>query len=136
MITSRIPQVLTKLLLPSLSFFAFDNFAHCLDIIWYKEPLCMFFFLSFQFFSFFFSFFFCFCTSLTQGKRSFSWKIFQPSLPRVRLQISILGQGYGQESALGIKGLQIMGHDLCWVSVWQMAQEQRNAPIISMKCIL
>ena len=38
-IASRIPQVLTKLLLLFLSCFAFDNSAHCLDIVWSKETL-------------------------------------------------------------------------------------------------
>ncbi|KAG5080333.1 hypothetical protein JHK86_004398 [Glycine max] len=35
------------------------------------------------------------------SERSFSWKILLSALPRVRLEISILGQGYGQKVDLG-----------------------------------
>ena len=58
---------------------------------------------SFPFLFFIFLFFFFQCTSLTQGKRSFSWRIFQLFLPRVRWEISILGQGYGQKVDVWLK---------------------------------
>ena len=100
----------------SFIFFSFGNSAHCSHIVWSEDPffsifLCFssifdWFFLfsfSFPFLFFIFLFFFFQCTSLTQGKRSFSWRIFQFFLPRVRWEISILGQGYGQKVDVWLK---------------------------------
>ena len=96
-----------------LYFFSFDNYAHCLDIVWSKEPLFLLFYFpslffnlwfDYSFFSFLFFFFLFFWrTSLTQGKRSFSSKILLFFLPRIRLEISILGQGYDQKVDVWLK---------------------------------
>ena len=66
--------------------------------------------------NFSFSFYFLFLLthiSNPRGKGCFSWKIFLFSLPRVRLEISILGQGHGQNLTSGSRGLHMVGHDLC-----------------------
>ena len=52
-------------------------------------------------------------TPLTQDNRSFAWKTLLLSHPKARLEISILGQGYGKKSMFGSKGLQMVGHNVC-----------------------
>ena len=64
----------------------------------------------------FFSFAFLFSfwrTPLNHDNRSFAWKTLLFSHPRVRLEISILGQVNGKKSMFGSKGLQTAGHNVC-----------------------
>ena len=114
------------------------SFALLLSLI-DRFSLSLFSFLFFCFLSLvflLFVFFFCFSffsvlswrTPLTQDNRSFVWKTLLLSHPRVRLEISILGQGYGKKLMFGSKGLQMTGHnvfaDICLAN----GSERRECP--------
>ena len=150
------PHVLTKLLLllSLFFFFLFDNSAHCSDIVWSNELVFLFHFPllflylwlinSFSFFFFlllsflvvfilcvFFSFAFLFSfwrTPLNHDNRSFAWKTLLFSHPRVRLEISILGQVNGKKSMFGSKGLQTAGHNVCRDICLANGSERRECP--------
>jgi len=119
LIASCFPQILIESLLLFSFFFAFDNFAHGSDIVWSKEPFYFFSFFLFYFLLLFFNLWlvdfllFFWRTFITPGKRSFFWKILLFSLPRVRLEISIPGQGYGQNVDVWLQVLQMARHDVC-----------------------
>ena len=115
-IASCIPRVLTKLSL-LFPFFLLLTMLHIVQtLLGVKDPLCIYFFLLyfflfcfcpiFDWLTFFLSFFFfLWSTIITQGKISFFFfgKIFLFFLPMVRLEISILGQGYGQNIEVWLK---------------------------------
>ena len=94
--------------------FAFDNSAHCLDIVWYKETSPYFFLFIFYFsfllfsnlwlvdFLLFFSFLLTHTYNPKEKEASFG-KILLFFLPRIRLEIFILGQGYGQKVEVWLK---------------------------------
>jgi len=116
--------------------FLSDYSAHCSNIVWSKELVFLFYFpllfsisdwlilslsffffcflsLLFLFFVFFFAFLFFLWKHLNQDNRSIAWKTLLLSHPKGRLEISILGQGYGKKSMFGSKGLQKAGHNVC-----------------------
>ena len=84
------------------SFLFYFSFAFLQSLIgWF----CFFLFSS----HFFFSFLFSWSTCITQGKRSFFWTIPLFSLPRVGLEIWILGQGLWPKSLrFGSKGIKVI----------------------------